>query len=60
MLPIVYRKILFIYTYNHLKETDIENLRVLETQDDFLNIKGFLTIQLDEFLISKFSLFSNF
>ena len=45
MLPIAYRKILFIYTLRTLRANGLNNLKVFESQFDFLNIKSFLDVE---------------
>ena len=61
MLPIVYKKILFIQTFKILKANELNKLKVFESHYDFLDIKTYLGIESDlVFIKSKLSSIWNF
>tara|TARA_B100000963_G_scaffold351437_1_gene363013 strand:+ start:2252 stop:4153 length:1902 start_codon:yes stop_codon:yes gene_type:complete len=61
MLPIAYKKILFIQTYKILKTNELNKLKVFESHYDFLDIKTYLGVESDlVFIKSKLSSIWNF
>ena len=61
MLPLAYKKILFIQTFKILKANDLNKLKVFESQYDFLDIKTYLGVESDlVFIKSKLSYLWNF